>query len=390
VNVDPQRDADGIVRNVIVSFVEITEQRRAAEALRESEAQLRLLAQAVKSTGESISITDLEGRFTFVNPAFATTCGYTEAELIGQPVALINSPLNPPGLQAEVREATRRDRAWSGELYNRRKDGTDFPIALTTAQVKDSEGRVIALMGVSSDITERRQLRESVRRSETMSALGAVVAGVAHEVRNPLFGISATVDAFEARFGADPAHQRYTQTLRQSVGRLTKLMQDLLEYGRPPRLDVANVEIARVIERAVAACEALATNGGVTIRQDVPDRLPRVPLDPSRIQQVFQNLIENAIQHSPQGGTVMVVAAAGNGGLEVTVADQGSGFRGEDLPHLFEPFFTRRRGGTGLGLSIVQRIIEQHGGEVAARNGPQGGAVVTVNLKLAEAARVQA
>src|SRR5437667_4383619 len=183
-------------------------------ARKQAEHQLRLLAQAVKSTTESISITDVEGYFTFVNSGFAATCGYTEAELVGQHVSMIDSPRNPKELQDDVRTATMERGTWSGELYNRRKNGTDFLISLTTAQVKDNDGRVIALMGVSSDITERKQLQDSLRRAETMSALGSVVAGVAHEVRNPLFGISATVDAFHARFGEQPGYDRHAQTLR--------------------------------------------------------------------------------------------------------------------------------------------------------------------------------
>ena len=389
-NVDPQRDADGTVRNVIVWFSDITDQRKA-------EYQLRLLAQAVKSTSESISITDVDGVLTFVNRGFTEACGYTEAELIGKHVSLIDSPRNPHELQQEVRKVTMSRGAWTGEIYNRRKDGTDFLITLTTAQVKDDQGRVIALMGVSSDITERKQLQESLRRSETMSALGSVVAGVAHEVRNPLFGISGTVDAFEARFGAQPGYERYAKTLRQEVNRLTKLMQDLLEYGKPQRLDVSRGALAPVVRRAVAACTALAESSGVWIREELADDLPPIPMDQSRIQQVFQNLIDNAIQHSPRGKSVTITAnRSGKGGhemLEITVADQGSGFRDEDLPRLFEPFFTRRRGGTGLGLSIVQRILEQHDGDIVARNGTNGGAVMTVRLPLvrdsaAEPARV--
>src|SRR5258705_730871 len=160
---------------VLVIHRDITARKRA-------EQQLRLLAQAVKSTTEGISITDLDGRFTFANPAFLASVGYAEAEVLGQHVSIVNSPRNPATIQDELRAATASG-GWSGELYNRRKDGTDFLLALTTAPVRDSEGRVIALMGVSSDITERkrteeqaRHLQESLRRAETMSALCSAVA----------------------------------------------------------------------------------------------------------------------------------------------------------------------------------------------------------------------
>ena len=362
---------------------DITERKRA-------EYQLQLLAQAVKSTSEAITITDLEGRFTFVNRAFLEQVGYTEREVLGRHVKLVDSPRNPPGLQAELIAATTRG-GWSGELHNRRKDGTDFAITLTTAQVKDAEGRIIALMGVSSDITERklaeeeaRRLQESLRRAETMSALGAVVAGVAHEVRNPLFAISATVDALEARFGPQPAYARYAETLRQEVSRLTRLMNDLLDYGKPPRLDLTDAPIGPVVSGAIAASTALAEQMGVRLVAEVGDDLPSLPLDPSRMLQVLQNLIDNAIQHSPKGGQVVVRAAtvlAPNApGIELSVADEGPGIRPEDMANIFEPFFTRRRGGTGLGLSIVQRIVEQHGGEIAAENRKSGGALITVRL----------
>ena len=362
---------------------DITERKRA-------ERQLQLLAQAVKSTSEAITITDLEGRFTFVNRAFLEQAGYTEAEVLGQHVKLVDSPRNPPSLQGHLIAATTRG-GWSGELYNRRKDGTDFAIMLTTAEVKDGEGRVIALMGVSSDITARRlaeeearRLQESLRRAETMSALGAVVAGVAHEVRNPLFAISATVDALEARFGPQPAYARYAETLRQEVSRLSRLMSDLLDYGKPPRLDLTDAPVGPVVSGAIAACTPLAEQNGVRLVIEVGNDLPLLPLDPARMLQVLQNLIDNAIQHSPKGGEVTVRAAAvlapNGSGIELSVADQGPGIRPEDMANIFEPFFTRRRGGTGLGLSIVHRIVEQHGGEIEAENRKNGGALITVRL----------
>ncbi|HEY6224764.1 MAG TPA: PAS domain S-box protein, partial [Gemmatimonadales bacterium] len=144
----PQR-IEGVIVGRVWSFREVTERRR-------TEDQNRLLAHTIQSTGDIISITDLDGRFTFVNKSFLTTYGYTEAEILGFTPALIDSPRNPPSLQSEIREATRAG-TWRGELWNRRKDGSEFPVALTTSQIRDPDGRVVGLVGVWNDITLRRR-----------------------------------------------------------------------------------------------------------------------------------------------------------------------------------------------------------------------------------------
>jgi len=147
------------------------------------------------------------------------------------------------------------------------------------------------------------------------------------------FAISATVDALEARFGPQPAYARYTETLRQEVNRLSRLMSDLLDYGRPPRLDLTDSPVGPVVTRAIAACTPLAEQTGVRLLAEVADDLPLLPLDPARMLQVLQNLIDNAIQHSPRGSQVVVRAAAvlapNADGLELSVAmrDQESARR---------------------------------------------------------------
>jgi signal transduction histidine kinase len=234
------------------------------------------------------------------------------------------------------------------------------------------------------DITDTVRLQERLRRSETMSVMGALVAGVAHEVRNPLFGISATLDAFESKFKRRTEYRRYLDVLRERVGRLNALMHQLLDYGKPPRLDLAEACPREVMAQAVLACAPLADQKGVEIVQTAEPGLPSLRVDRLRVAQIFQNLLENAIQHSPAAGCVRFRAQlAEEGRVRFLVEDSGPGFRAGDFERLFEPFFTRRRGGTGLGLSIVQRIAEQHGGEVVAANRPEGGAVMTVTLPVA-------
>lgn len=231
---------------------------------------------------------------------------------------------------------------------------------------------------------EGRRLQASLRRTETMSAMGALVAGVAHEVRNPLFGILSILEAMDARFGAHQEYQRYFTILREQAERLNRLMRELLEYGRPPERDLTEGSMAELLTEALACSRPVAEQAGVRLAADIVDDPCPFEFDRNRLLRVFVNLLENAIQHTPPGETVVlasrVVDERGDRWVECTVTDSGPGFRDEDLPYLFQPFFTRRQGGTGLGLSIVQRMVEEHGGHITAANRAEGGAALTVHL----------
>ncbi|MFN2447144.1 MAG: PAS domain-containing sensor histidine kinase [Vicinamibacterales bacterium] len=237
----------------------------------------------------------------------------------------------------------------------------------------------------------RASLERELRRSELMSAMGSLVAGVAHEVRNPLFGISSIIDALEARvarFGASGEYARHVALLRSELQRLTRLMQDLLDYGKPASLDLAPVALGDVVRAAMSACQAAAARQHVHVTQRI--RVPGVAvmMDRARVVQVFQNLLDNAIQYTAAEGevtlTVDCVNERGTRWVRCRVDDSGPGFPDEDLARVFEPFFTRRPGGTGLGLSIVLRIVEAHRGTVRAENRPGGGAAVEVRLPVVE------
>lgn len=265
---------------------------------------------------------------------------------------------------------------------------------VSKALLQESEAKLHETVGeLRQEITarerteaERARLQASLRRSEIMAAMGSLVAGVAHEVRNPLFAISSTLDAFEARFTTRQEYQRYIGVFRTEVQRLTALMRDLLEYAKPPQLDLIPDSPEEACAQALHACLPLATHHNVQLISPARTDAGLVRMDRQRLVQVFQNLIENAIQHSPSGERIVVeaeeVSLDGQDWVSYTIKDSGPGFSSEDLPRVFEPFFTRRRGGTGLGMSIVQRIVEEHGGSMAAGNRPEGGAVIVVRFPL--------
>lgn len=248
-----------------------------------------------------------------------------------------------------------------------------------------SDGRLVVM---ACDVTRLMAQQRERNRSGAMSRLGSLIGGMAHEVRNPLFTISATIDAFEARFGAAGDNRRYIETLRAAVNQLNNLMQLLLDYGRPPEIRTAPGTIDRAVLPAVERLLPRAEGAGVRLENRVPPGLPPVPMDRDRISQAVHNLVQNALEYTPGGGTITVRAGEvfeeGRRWIECRVEDTGPSIPEEDLLRVFEPFFNQHYGGTGLGLPTAQRIVEQHGGLVRARNLPEGGAAISLLLPLAE------
>lgn len=283
---------------------------------------------------------------------------------------MIESLLDNPAPVTEEVKDEQTGKTWAITLYHINEFGSAGERAILIAQ----------------DITKRAELEASLRQSEMMSLLGSLVAGVAHEVRNPLFGISSILDAFETRFSDRTEYLRYTNVLRDEVGRLTILMEELLEYGKPFRGELYLVSMEEMIARSIRACLPAAEVAHVTLESQVEDALPKIRIDRRRLSKVFVNLIENAIQHSPQKTTVMIeahcITDANTEWVQCAIRDSGAGILAEDIPKIFEPFFSKRRGGTGLGLAIAQRIMQEHGGKLIAGNNPEGGACMIARFPI--------
>jgi PAS domain S-box-containing protein len=363
-------------------------QARLQAALEKSAMEWRMTFDAMKSP---ILMLDVRGTVLRVNQAAQQLCGRSYLEMVERSVETLGA--EPPWrTMAAIVALITANRSPEPLRTVDEGGGRTWEIEVSLIATPDAEESRILV--VARDITYQVKLQESLRRSETLSAMGSLVAGVAHEVRNPLFGISATLDAVELRFGERLEFQPYGKVLRGELSRLTGLMQELLDYGRPRALTIARGSIEPAIDRAISACAALAESAKVTVVKEPGGWENEVFLDADRLAQVFQNLIENSIQHSHAGGTIAVAAhgrrKGRRGWVDCTVADSGPGFKPEDLPRIFDPFFSRRRGGTGLGLSIVQRIVEQHGGRITARNLEDGGALMVVTLSAASPGAVAA
>lgn len=393
----PLRDAAGIigVLEMLTRAVRpMSEQRR--RALRRAGQSLgrlivrRQLQQVIERKGQEwsltfdaielpIFITRLDGTIVRVNRAARDVVGGEFQDVLGRNIAVAEA--EPWKTLADVVVAVRdtrasctariaeRDRFWdvSGSWYTSATDGED---------------RAIVVM---RDTTELIRLEESVRRGEQMAALGELVAGVAHEVRNPIFGIGLTVDTLQQMLPSDPEVDELVGVLRTWLDRLNRLMENLLAYGKSWTLSLTEGDLVTVITPTVERCRQIATQASIAVDMDLaPDLL--MLMDGNRLGHAFENLVINAIQHSrPQQRVLVTAHPVSEGGrewIECSVRDRGPGFEPTDLPRIFEPFFTKRRGGTGLGLSIVQRVVDEHGGTIDAGNASDGGAVVTIRFPI--------
>jgi PAS domain S-box-containing protein len=370
----------------LVIVNDVTERKLLDEKQQRMHASLQQSAMEWRQTFNAIDfpvlIVDLTGTIKRSNEAAEQTAG-AEAEIVGLTIRDLGD-CEPWRKAARLIETIRDSHSPASEEVKDKTSGKTWAITLYLINEFGSVGERAIL--IAQDITKRTELEASLRQSEMMSLLGSLVAGVAHEVRNPLFGISSILDAFETRFSDRTEYLRYTSVLRDEVGRLTVLMEELLEYGKPSRGDVYLVSLEEMITRSIRACLPAAEVARVTLVNDVRESLPRIMIDRRRLSKVFVNLIENAIQHSPAGGVVIVearkITEAKQDWIQCAIKDLGPGILAQDIVKIFEPFFSKRRGGTGLGLAIAQKIMEEHGGRLVAGNNPEGGACMVARFPL--------
>ena len=372
-------------RLVIVN--DVTERKLLDEKQQQLHTSLQQSAMEWRQTFNAIDfpvlIVDLTGTIKRSNLAAEQIIGIGAEQILDTKVSELGA--NQPWKKAgELIESLRVNPAPITEEVKDAATGKTWTITLYQISEFGSVGERAIL--IAQDITKRAELEASLRQSEMMSLLGSLVAGVAHEVRNPLFGISSILDAFETRFSDRTEYLRYTNVLRDEVGRLTILMEELLEYGKPFRGELYLVSIEEMIARSIRACLPAADVAQVTLESEIEESLPKIRIDRRRLSKVFVNLIENAIQHSPQQTTVTIEAGKITDGntewVQCAIHDRGKGILAEDLPKIFEPFFSKRRGGTGLGLAIAQRIMQEHGGKLIAGNNPEGGACMIARFPI--------
>ncbi len=361
--------------------------------------QLRLIAEReigarsrgyFESSVEGIVSTDEQGIIRQANPRALEMFGYSDIELVGHPIeVLLPNRIRDRHLmhRASFFANPRSRRMGQGlEVSARRKDGSEFPAEVSLNFVRTERGDLV--VGFVSDITERRAMEREGRRSETLSALGALAAGIAHELNNPLAVVSSRI---ELMLGGDkqlPAEIREDLVvLQRNVERTARISRNLLALARQRPGTRQPLSLNDAVEDAITLVNSDAGDNSVHVDLALAGDLPPVMGDPTGLEQVLINLVMNAREARARRIRIESAHAPDRPGfVRLTVADDGSGIDAETRAHLFEAFVTTKPKGTGLGLWMSHRIVQEHGGSLEAQDEPGGGARFVITLPAMAAA----
>jgi len=247
------------------------------------------------------------------------------------------------------------------------------------------------VVAVFQDLTEVREMERRARRNETLAEVGALAAGIAHELRNGLKPISGSVEFLQRELKLHGEEAQLMDLIARESARLNKFVTELLSYSRERDLALEPVSLGDHLSELVSVLRHDPRRAqGVDVRLERGADDVRVPIDREQMRQVWLNLAANALEAMGERGTLVVRwKPAEGGGIAVEFCDDGPGIAANDLPRVGEPFFTTKRGGTGLGLAIAQRIVERHGGMLTLESETGHGTTARVNLPEAAEAAVQ-
>ncbi len=323
-----------------------------------------------------------EGIVATANSAAERLLGCDEQDAAGRPFADLFE--DDDGLVDDVRRVLAGDVPLTlRELTLVTSCGGVVEAQTTVSPMRDIEDHVLGVVVAVEDVTEVRAIAEQLIRADRLAAMGELTAGVAHEVRNPLAVIRASVQLLEDSECDEDRLLQATAVIKQEIDRLDRVIKALLDFGRPAAPTMRRVDINEVLDEVVLFTREFAGRGGVDIAEGLAERLPEVMGDPEQLKQVFVNLITNAVQAmEDQGGTLTVATGTEGVFVYARFTDTGRGVASEHLGKIFDPFFSTKDDGSGLGLTIVHRIVDEHDGRIEVASVQGKGTAFTVLLPM--------
>src|SRR5579859_1794027 len=377
------RDTAGHVVRYHGAVMDITERRQMEHRLYQQQEFARRL---VDSFPDLILVSNTRGHYTFVSPRVKEILGYDQEETMQLELGGRTHLEDRPALLSLFGEVLAGRQTFASlEVRTRNKQGEWRRLRCHFSPFFDEAGQIEGVIISARDVTELKRLEEQLIQAEKLAAMGQMLAGVAHELNNPLTAILGVTELLRDREGLDDSMKRQLDLTHRQARRAARIVQNLLEFSRPASPQKKAVDLNSIIERTLQLHEHSLRRNQVAVDFTPETNLPVVVGDANQLIQVLLNLITNAeqaIREVRESGRIRIRLASLSRNVVITVQDDGVGIPPESLPKLFDPFYTTKRpgGGTGLGLSICLSIVREHGGTIEAESLPGGGSAFKVYL----------
>ena len=364
----------------LVNFLKLRKERKRISQIKDELQKTKdYISTVIESMLDTFVFIDAEGKIYITNRAIEELLGYEKGELTGQPIEKIIDSISTKEMQKITNETVHH----TFRITYLTKAGERIPMLFTGSIIMDSGSRIKGIIGIGRDMRELEFAQRQFIQREKMAEIGELSAGLAHQLRNPLSVISSTVQYCLAKFHFNEKIKVYLQMVLRNADESEKIIHELLEFARPSKISFQPHQITKIIDLVCRLAETKCKEQGVQLVKNYPRHfLSKVICDRNQIEQVFLNVIFNALEAMPEGGilTIQTGLVPSKKFVYIDFIDTGKGIPGEYLDKIFIPFFTTKPDGIGLGLSVVQNVIVSHQGIVFVKNNEGGGAILTVHL----------
>ncbi len=336
------------------------EVKKRTKELAESESKYRVLVEEINDG----YFVNQNGRIVFANQAYCDLHGYSPQEMFGKPYTDLIAPQSLPMVRGlyEKRMAGEDSR----ELYiylRRHKSGKALPTENKVTRILYQGEYAVA--GICRDITERIETEKRIRESERLAHIGKLTTSLAHEIRNPLSSVKMNSQIILKNSYFSGNDKKRMEIVVNEISRLERILDEMLDFAKPVKLNLEPVSINSIMDSCLEIMDARVREKNIIVKKIYAKRLPQILLDPEKIEQAMINILLNAVEALPEAGHIEIVTkqlTTDGRAFQVEISDDGPGISMEDLPYIFDPFFSNKKKGTGLGLFNMKKIIEAHGG----------------------------